>query len=90
MNCVLHINLLRELMAFHLMTRKCSAIARYYLRPLHITHKTAKIFVKKVGEKLVAHIRNCEKNLCSGEKKLLCVRRITAFFAVLFVVCEGL
>ena len=31
------------------------------LRPLHTTHATAKIFLKKVGEKIVAHIKTVEK-----------------------------
>ena len=61
-----------------------------YKGPLHTTHQTAKIFRKKIGEQIVAHVKNCQKNSCSCEKKLKCVWKITAFFAVLCVVCEGL
>ena len=32
-----------------------------YKRPLHTTHQTAKIFRKKIGEKIVAQIKTVEK-----------------------------
>ena len=41
-----------------------------YKRPLHTTHQTAKIFRKKIGEQIVAHVKYCQKNCCSCKKKL--------------------
>ena len=63
---------------------------KHNFRPLHTTHETAKISMKKVAVKIVAYIKTVDKNRCSCEKKLQCVWKITAFFAVLCVVCEGL
>ena len=72
MNCVLHINLLRELMAFHLMTRKCSAIARNYLRPLHTTHKTEKVFLKSCCENRCPYVKLLKTSL-QRKKAVVCM-----------------
>ena len=54
---------------------------KHNFRPLHTSHETAKISMKKVAVKIVAHIKTVEKNCCSCEKKLHCVWKITAFIA---------
>ena len=48
--------------------------------PLHATHKTAKIFLKKSVRKSLPIYKTVEKNCCNCEK---------FFFAFWCVVCEG-
>ena len=73
-------NMIGEI-SFHL-SLKYSIHCRY-VRPSHTKHKTAQIFLKKP-------LWKCWKNHCSCETKLLCVRKISAFFAFSCVACEDL
>mgnify|MGYP001801030366 CR=1 FL=1 len=58
-----------------------------YKRPLHTTHQTAKIFRKKIGEKIVAQIKTVEKIVAVVKKSCSVYGRSLHFFAVLCVVC---
>ena len=68
-----------EIRIVHSVDPFCIIVTWWILRRLHTTHK-------KVGEKIVAHIKKLLKNRWSCEKKLKCVWKITKFFAVLCVV----
>ena len=52
----------------------------------HIT-QSCKDSSKKVGEKIFAHIKNCQKIVAVVKKVVMCTED-TAFFAVLCVVCD--
>ena len=60
----------------------------HFRRTLAHDTKNCKYSSKKIVVKIVANIKTVEKNFCCCEKKQ-CVWKITAFFAVLCVVCEG-